>query len=485
MATGLSKLLIAAPALAVFSMVGSILIPAQVTLDGTANPNFTGPAPFDAGTYDLGAELGRRAGPNLFHSFGSLVPDRRAGDLLWAGRDRAHLTRVTGGARSDIDGTLPRPSRAPTSSSSTRRAWSSARTAASTFRARSTSRLRTSSASPTAPMFSADQPPGQQLHCRPPEVFGFLGAEPAALEVRGSTLAVLPTKTLSLVGGPLEVRGGLPTSFVAAPAGTINLVAAAQPGEVTVGDGRLRTPPTAQLGPILITDEALVFAGLLFEGPDGFARLRLRGDTIVIDGAQLSLDNLTAQDLPGVIDIRGRQLLVRNSDLTADSLDAGAAGRIRIEAGSILIIDQASSVRSDALADGAAGRIRIEAGDDLIIAQASSVRSTALADSTAGGVTLLSRDGVIVIRENSFVSSASVGGGAGGRIRVVAGELVAQGDGVDNQTGITTLSFPKGGNAGRLTVDAGRILLRDGGVLSGTASLAPAAAARSMSRRTR
>ncbi|MCE3246695.1 MAG: hypothetical protein K0R41_520, partial [Geminicoccaceae bacterium] len=149
---------------------------------------------------------------------------------------------------------------------------------------------------------------------------------------------------------------------------------------------------------------------------------------------------------------------------------AGAAGRIRIEAGSILIIDQASSVRSDALADGAAGRIRIEAGDDLIIAQASSVRSTALADGPAGGVTLLSRDGVIVIRENSFVSSASVGGGAGGRIRVVAGELVAQGDGVDNQTGITTLSFPKGGDAGRLTVDAGRILLRDGGVLSGTTS---------------
>ena len=141
-----------------------------------------------------------------------------------------------------------------------------------------------------------------------------------------------------------------------------------------------------------------------------------------------------------MIDIRGRQILVRNSDLTADALDAGAAGRIRIEAGDILIVDQASSVRSNALAAGA-----------------------------AGGVTLLSPDGLIVIRENSFVASASVGGGAGGRIRVVAGELVAQGDGVD-PTGITTLSLSDGGDAGRLTIEAGQILLRDGGVLSSTTS---------------
>ncbi|MCC2665469.1 MAG: hypothetical protein K0S35_3391, partial [Geminicoccaceae bacterium] len=355
MATGLAKLSIAVPVLAVLSVVGAVSSPAQVTLDGSANPRFKGPAPFEAGSYDLRAELGHRAGPNLFHSFGkfSLRTGERA---TFSGPDRIEriISRVTGGARSDIDGTIastiPGADFYFLNPAGVVFGPNASLDLQGSFHVSTADELRFADGA----AFSAADPTASSFTVASPEAFGFLGAQPAALEVRGSTLAVRATETLSLVGGPLEVRGGLPTSFVAAPAGTINLVATAEPGEVTVGDGRLRTPPAAQLAPILITDEALVFAGLLFEGSDGFARLRLRGHTIVIDRAQLSLDNLTAQDLPGVIDIRGRQILVRNSDLTADSLDAGAAGRIRIEAGSILIIDQASSVRSDALADGAA-----------------------------------------------------------------------------------------------------------------------------------
>ncbi len=107
MATGLAKLSIAAPVLAVFSVVGAVSSPAQVTLDGSANPSFKGPAPFEAGNYDLRAELGRRAGPNLFHSFGkfSLRTGERA---TFSGPDGIEriISRVTGGARSDIDGTI-------------------------------------------------------------------------------------------------------------------------------------------------------------------------------------------------------------------------------------------------------------------------------------------------------------------------------------------------------------------------------------------
>jgi filamentous hemagglutinin family protein len=410
---------------------------ADVMTDGTAGPRVR----LD-GDFEIGADLGTRGGRNLFHSFErfSLANGERA-TFTGPNQIRNVISRVTGGERSDIDGairsTIPGADLYFLNPAGVVFGPNASLDLQGSFHVSTADELRFKDGA----QFSASSPTASSFTVAAPEAFGFLGAhDPAPILVDRTTLGMAEGATLSLVGGPLEVRGGLPTSLVAAPAGTINLVAVAQPGEVTVGAGRLRTPPAAQLGPILITDEALVFAGLLLEGSEGLARLRLRGDTIVIDGAQLSLDNFTAQDLAGVIDIRGRQILVRNGDLTADALGAGAAGGIRIEAGEVLIIDRASAVRSNAMADGA-----------------------------AGAVTLLSPEGVIVISEGSFVASASVGGGAGGRIRVVAGELVAQGDGA-TQTGITTLSALDGGDAGRLTVEAGQIRLRDGGVLSSTTS---------------
>ncbi len=76
---------------------------AQVMLDGT-----TGPAGALAGPdYRIGAGLGRRAGGNLFHSFARF--GLRSGESATfsgpAGIENV-ISRVTGGARSDIDGVL-------------------------------------------------------------------------------------------------------------------------------------------------------------------------------------------------------------------------------------------------------------------------------------------------------------------------------------------------------------------------------------------
>ena len=125
----------------------------QVTLDGTANPDFRGPVPFDGTNYDIRAELGRIVkGPtcSTASSKFSLATGERA---TFSGPDdiRNIISRVTGGARSDIDGTIRSTSPAPTSTSSTPPASCSVRTPASTCRARSTSRPRTSCALPTAP----------------------------------------------------------------------------------------------------------------------------------------------------------------------------------------------------------------------------------------------------------------------------------------------------------------------------------------------
>jgi filamentous hemagglutinin family protein len=107
MATGLSKLSIAAPTLVIVSVIGAQSTAAQVTLDGMANSSFTGRAPFEAGNYDIRAELGHTEGRNLFHSFGrfSLRTGERA-TVSGPDQIRNVISRVTGGARSDIDGTI-------------------------------------------------------------------------------------------------------------------------------------------------------------------------------------------------------------------------------------------------------------------------------------------------------------------------------------------------------------------------------------------
>jgi len=76
---------------------------AQIATDGSAGPKLDLPRP----DYDIGADLGRRAGRNLFHSFERFSLD--AGErATFSGPDdiRNVISRVTGGARSDIDGTL-------------------------------------------------------------------------------------------------------------------------------------------------------------------------------------------------------------------------------------------------------------------------------------------------------------------------------------------------------------------------------------------
>jgi filamentous hemagglutinin family protein len=76
---------------------------AGVTTDGTVGPRVQLGGP----DFQIGAELGRRAGGNLFHSFErfSIGTGERA---TFSGPDdiRNVISRVTGGARSDIDGTL-------------------------------------------------------------------------------------------------------------------------------------------------------------------------------------------------------------------------------------------------------------------------------------------------------------------------------------------------------------------------------------------
>ena len=99
----LAKFSVRAMALAVLFETATTAGQAQIVTDGTVGPALAIGGPDHAIT----ADLGRRAGGNLFHSFSqfNIATGARA---TFSGPDdvRAVISRVTGGAASLTDGTL-------------------------------------------------------------------------------------------------------------------------------------------------------------------------------------------------------------------------------------------------------------------------------------------------------------------------------------------------------------------------------------------
>src|SRR5688572_25133009 len=235
MPTGLSNLLIAAPVVLSCGMIGSTSIYAQVETDGTVGPRLQ----LDGPEFAIRADLGRQAGRNLFHSFDrfSLATGERA---TFSGPDQIRnvISRVTGGARSDIDGTI--------ASTIAGANFYFLNPAGVVFGPNASLDLQGSFHISTADelrftdgaRFSATNPTASSLSVAAPEAFGFLGSSPAPILIDQSVLEVPTGKSFSIVGGDLDIIGG-PEGFISAEAGRITLAAVGGPGEARLGSGAI------------------------------------------------------------------------------------------------------------------------------------------------------------------------------------------------------------------------------------------------------
>jgi large exoprotein involved in heme utilization and adhesion len=85
----------------------------NITIDGrfSTAQTLTGP------NYDIGANLGKQVGGNLFHSFGKFgLATKETATFSAPAVISNVIGRVTGGSRSDIDGNIKSNIPAPTSS---------------------------------------------------------------------------------------------------------------------------------------------------------------------------------------------------------------------------------------------------------------------------------------------------------------------------------------------------------------------------------
>ena len=250
--------------------------------------------------------------------------------------------------------------------------------------------------------------------------FGFLGSNPAAIAIQGSTLQVAQGQTLSFVGGntgfkyvdpdtgirsSASVPGGVTMTGgkLSAAGGQINLASVASPGEVSAADFMPASGMT--MGNVSLSQGAL-----LNVSADAAGTVRIRGGQFTIDNATISADTgnspgaLTAID----INVTGKVSLTTTSlsALTARTFGAGDAGDIVISSGSlnatfgtgshnISLIDSHTSGTGHA---GHGGNVTIETG-----------RLTVNAIPTAEG--------------RSFITSGTSGEGGGGKVTLTAGDI--------------------------------------------------------------
>ncbi len=194
---------------------------AEVVTDGTV-----GPCVRLGGDFEIGADLGTRAGRKLFHSFErfSLATGERA---TFSGPDeiRNVISQVTGGARSDIDGTIRSTLAGADFFFLNPAGIAFGPNARLDLKGSLHISTRTSCASPTAAC-SAPLIPRLLLHRRRPASVRLPARRAATVPRRPQCPEVPAGGTLSIVGGDIDIVGG-PLGLIRAEAGQIALAAVA------------------------------------------------------------------------------------------------------------------------------------------------------------------------------------------------------------------------------------------------------------------
>ena len=236
-----------------------------------------------AGVFNITGGTRPNNGPNLFHSFGnfSLNTPESANFLNDSGlATRNILSRVTGGNPSSIFGTIDTSAFGSANLFLMNPAGiifgpTAQLNVGGSFHATTADYIRLADGS----RFNA-VPSGADalLTVAAPTAFGFLTSNPAAVNVNTSNLlAGAPGQTISFVGGPVSVGApdGSAPAYVLSPAGRVNFVSVASPGEAAFDGTGFNVDSFAQLGNVSIT------GGSIIDGKEVF----IRGGRLAIDEA--------------------------------------------------------------------------------------------------------------------------------------------------------------------------------------------------------
>lgn len=465
---------------------------AQVTLDGTLG---RGSGSLPGPNYQIGAELGRQMGPNLFHSFGQFnVQTGESATFSGPASVTNIIGRVTGGSASNIDGTI-RSTIAGASlylinPSGIALGPNAELDVSGSFHVSTADYLRFADGA----RFAATDPGSSTLTVAPPVAFGFLAQSPAGITLDGALLFLPETgTTLSVIGGPVSTSGTL----LQAAGGQVHVAALAGPGEVPVDPRNGEPSAGTRLGPVTLSFSTLDASG--FDN-DPAGTVAIRGGQVVLDGSGISTGGAGPTAGGGIV-LRADETLVatNGTEITTDSSGAGRVGPIAIRGGDISLSDTSIATRSQgqaraadlqitanslSLAAGAtiasrssdaggAGDVVVRATGPVAIDGSGADSLTAISVQTAtstpaetGNLTLEAEQ--LTLTSGGVLASSSVGSRSGGNITVRTGSRIdISGAGSDRFTGIASLGTIAGdGNVGAISLETGTLSLSSGAFIS-------------------
>ena len=310
-----------------------------------------------------------------------------------------------------------------------------------------------------------------------PAAFGFTdetAPPPATITVQGSVLQVPPSQTLSLVGGNITIQsatlenGSLQSSKLIAPGGRIQLASVASTGEVVIrntdGTPALDIDPSITRGQIEIRENSLLDVSPILFDAFGIPALDEFGNPIVVgDGAG------------GSVLIRARSLIVDGSAIQSENMGGvpGANPAIDLNASGSVNMTNGASILVFPSGLGRAGDVHI--ASPTIELSGGSIINSFSGVGPGGDIVLNTK--TLTIREGSFLNSDAADSGAGGNI-IIKG-LPVQGTDLPAESVtvsgagsliISDTTFADRGSGGKVDIWARNVVLEEGGNLSSSTS---------------
>src|SRR5215510_7262525 len=363
---------------------------AQITLDGSLGPK----GPLTGPNYSIDAKVGQLRGNNLFHSFGQFnVHTNESATFTGPSTVENVIGRVTGGQQSLIDGQLrsemPKANMYLLNPSGVMFGLNATLDVPGSFHISTADYLRMADGA----KFYANLSQESVLTSAPPAAFGFLNGNPAPIAIQGSSLKVPEGKTLSAVGGDIQITGG----SLSAPHGQVNIASVASAGEVI--------PTVSEQGPDLRME--------------GFSRL---GKIEAAQGAHINTDG----EGGGSVVIRGGRLVVDNATISADTQGNVDGARVGLDAQITedVAITNAGRIGTTVAGAGHGGDVRLTAGS-VDGSGSATIGSTTLPNSTGNGGSTELKVKQLTLTDGARINTSTSGQGRGGASSVTATDSIS------------------------------------------------------------
>lgn len=285
-------------------------------------------------------------------------------------------------------------------------------------------------------IFYADPAATSVLTSTPVAAFGFLGSNPTAISIQGSTLAVQPGQSISLVGGNqgftytnpdtgstavpngVTVTGGHISAreHLLAPGIQVNMISVASPGEVKAETFEYAPNVNGESFGELGTIEVSKKSNIDVSG-NGGGTVLIRGGQFVLNNSTISANTTDPGPVTNGAESTGRGIdivvsqnaKIQNSATIETNVIGNATpgvqyGGVTVKADSVEIAD--SQIHSDSRNNigGSSGDITLSSHLDLEIT-GTTLETDALSGSgNAGNITLTSTYGNVMMND-SFISS--------------------------------------------------------------------------------